>query len=38
MGKTTKLNPVYQTDGVKNNVIHSLSSNKAMWSKIALFW
>ena len=28
MGKTTKLNPVRQTDGVKNHVTHSLSKYK----------
>lgn len=28
MGKTTKLNPVRQTDGVKNHVTHSLSKHK----------
>jgi len=28
MGKTTKLNPVRQTDGVKNHVTHSLSTHK----------
>jgi hypothetical protein len=28
MGKTTKLNPVRQTDGVKNHVTRSLSKHK----------
>jgi len=28
MGKTTKLNPVRQTGGVKNHATHSLSENK----------
>jgi hypothetical protein len=28
MSKTTKLNPVRQTDGVKNHAMHSLSKHK----------
>lgn len=28
MGKTTKLNPVRQTGGVKNHLTHSLSKHK----------